>query len=272
MPAPSPARSLDLDGTSVLIFDDSAAACLAAADQIAELVRSTVAQRGKAVLGLATGGTPVPVYKGLVEEHRAGRLSFAEVSTFNLDEYYPMSPLDPQSYRTYMHRHLFSLVDLAPNRAHVPDGTVPESALEAYGASYDRWIEAEGGLDLQLLGLGRNGHIGFNEPADLDTETALKLPTRPVSLHPTTIADAAGDFGGESLVPRRALTMGTASILSARRILVLAFGAKKAEAVAQSLTGSMTAQVPGSLLRSAGNRVTWMLDPEAASRLPGVGG
>ena len=112
-------------------------------------------------------------------------LSFAGVSTFNLDEYYPMGALDPNSYRAYMDRHLFSRVDLAPNRAHVLDGTVPESFAAEHALQFDRWIESEGGLDLQLLGLGRNGHIGFNEPTRLAVDRALALPTRPVELHPT---------------------------------------------------------------------------------------
>ncbi|RUL86877.1 glucosamine-6-phosphate deaminase [Tautonia sociabilis] len=267
MPAPKPSRSFSIDGASVLVFDDKIDACSAAADRIAAVIRDRVSASGKAVLGLATGSTPVPVYDRLVEEHRAGRLSFAGVSTFNLDEYYPISPLDPQSYRFYMDRHLFSRVDLAPNRSHVPDGTVPEAALEAYGRAYDGWIEGEGGLDLQLLGLGRNGHIGFNEPTELDLDRALALPTRPVKLHPTTIADAAKDFGGEEHVPRRALTMGIAPIRSAREILVLAFGPNKAGAVSGSLLGEVSARVPGSLLRPAGPRVTWMLDPEAAAGL-----
>lgn len=269
MPPSAPSRSLELEGTSVLIFDDPKAACLAAAGRMAEVIRSNVEAKGKAVLGLATGGTPVPVYERLVELHSAGQLSFDHVATYNLDEYYPMSPLDPQSYRTYMDRHLFAKVDLAPNRAHVPDGTVPEAALDLYGKTYDAWIESEGGLDVQLLGLGRNGHIGFNEPSDFPVDRALTLPTRPVSLHPTTIEDAAGDFGGEANVPRLALTMGTKAILAARSIIVLAFGEKKAEAVARSLVGPMSAEVPGSLLRSAGPRVVWMLDPKAAAQLPG---
>jgi glucosamine-6-phosphate deaminase len=264
---PEPSRSLELQGSKVLIFDDKAIACQAAADRIATTILEAVGRRKRAVLGLATGGTPIPVYERLVERHQAGELSFAKVSSYNLDEYYPMSPLDPQSYRTYMDRHLFSKVDLAANRAHVPDGTVPESALEVYGKAYDHWIATEGGLDLQLLGLGRNGHIGFNEPIALDVDRALNLPTRPVELHPTTIADAARDFGGEEHVPRRALTMGTASILASRSILVLAFGPNKADAVARSLTGPMTAEVPGSLLRAAGDWVVWMLDPEAAAGL-----
>ena len=147
--------------------------------------------RGRAVLGLATGATPVRLYASLVARHRRGELSFADAATYNLDEYYPISPFDPKSYRSYMHRHLFGHVDLAPNRAHLLDGTVPEAFVAEHAAQYDRWIAADGGLDLQLLGIGRNGHIGFNEPTDRPVAETLALPTRLVDLHPITRADAA---------------------------------------------------------------------------------
>lgn len=263
----APARVLDRAGAEVLVFDEPASACRAAADRIAGVVRATVAARGKAVLGLATGGTPVPVYARLVELYRAGGLSFAGVSTYNLDEYYPVHPNDPNSYRNYMHRNLFGHVDLAPNRAHVPDGTVPESAAGAHSADYDRWIADDGGFDLQLLGVGRNGHIGFNEPSDLSPEDALRLPTRLVELHPVTRADASAEFGGESRVIPRAITVGLAPILAARSILVLAFGPNKAEAVAGALAGPITPRLPASLLRAAAGRVTWMVDAAAARLL-----
>jgi glucosamine-6-phosphate deaminase len=220
------------------------------------------------VLGLATGTTPVAVYAHLVELHRAAKLSFSKVTSYNLDEYYPISPLDPNSYRAYMDRHLFRYVDIAPNHAHVLDGTIPEAYVGEHTAAFDRWIAADGGLDLQLLGIGRNGHIGFNEPSDLSVDAALKLPTRLAELHPTTRKDAARDFGGdESAVPARALTMGIAPILAARVILILAFGAAKAEPVANSLRGPLTASVPGSLLQTVAGKVTWMLDESAASGL-----
>ena len=218
-------------------------------------------------MGLATGSTPQAVYAHLVQRHRAGALSFANVSTYNLDEYYPISPLDPRSYRAYMHRHLFSHVDIAPHRAHVLDGTVPEAFAAAHAAEFDRWIEADGGLDLQLLGIGRNGHIGFNEPSDLSVAEALRLPTRLVELHPVTRADAAREFGGVDHVIPRALTMGLAPILAARSIVVLAVGAHKAEIVARALTGPMTAQLPASLLQAVAEKVTWILDEPAAQGL-----
>ncbi|SIO28746.1 glucosamine-6-phosphate deaminase [Singulisphaera sp. GP187] len=260
----APARVLELANASVLVFPDRVSACQVAAERVAHALRSAVATRGRAVLGLATGSTPEPIYAHLVALHREGTLSFANVSTYNLDEYYPISPLDPNSYRAYMHRHLFRAVDLPANQAHVLDGTVPASAAAEHAAQFDRWIAADGGLDFQLLGLGRNGHIGFNEPSELAAEAAMRLPTRLVDLHPVTLADAAKDFGDESRVISRALTVGVAPILAARSILVVAFGPNKAEAVAQSLRGPITAQVPGSLLQSASGKVTWILDEAAA--------
>src|SRR5262249_29163579 len=158
------------------------------------------------------------------------------------------------------HRHLFSHVDLSPNHAHMLDGTVPEEFAAEHAAEYDRWIAADGGLDLQLLGIGRNGHIGFNEPSDLTVEEELRLPTRLIELHPVTRADAAREFGNVDRVIPRALTMGVATILGARVILMLATGAHKAPAVAAALDGPMTAALPASLLQSVAPKVTWMLD------------
>jgi glucosamine-6-phosphate deaminase len=265
---PGPTRSFELTGASIEVFPESNSAARAAADSIARLLRQAITSKGSAVAGLATGGTPVPVYARLVELHRAGELSFSDVTTYNLDEFYPIHPLDPNSYRSYMHRHLFSRVDIAPNRAHVLDGTVPLSFVSAHASAYDRWIVADGGLDLQLLGIGRNGHIGFNEPSDLSVAEALALPTRLAELHPVTVADSAKDFDGdESRVPRRALTMGVAPILAARRILILAFGPAKAPAVARSLRGPVSAEMPASLLQTVPGKVHWILDEAAAREL-----
>ena len=261
-------RSFQVEGCDVEVFPDSAAACDAAAQNIAALVQKVGEARGKLVLGLATGNTPIPVYRRLVAMHREQGLSFAKADTFNLDEYFPIGPLDPNSYHAYMHKHLFAHVDLAPNRAHVLDGTVPEAFAEEHCAAYDRWIEAEGGLDMQLLGLGRNAHIGFNEPSDLSVDEALRLPTRVARLHPVTRVDAARDFGGDaSKVPALALTVGVRTILAARLIVVLAFGESKAKAVRDSLRGPITAGVPGSLLRTVAERVVWILDEAAAAGL-----
>jgi glucosamine-6-phosphate deaminase len=262
-----PARIVELAGAIVYVFATPRDACRAAAEEVARAIREANHARGRAVLGLATGHTPVPLYERLVAMHKDGDLSFTGTSTYNLDEYYPISPADPRSYRSYMDQHLFRHVDLAPNRTHVLDGTVPEALAAEHAALFDRMIAAEGGLDFQLLGVGRNGHIGFNEPTQMPVDEALKLPTRLIVLHPVTLADASAEFPSSADAPSRALTLGVAPILAARSILVLAFGTKKAEPVAKALTGPMTAEVPASLLQHAAGRVTWMIDEAAAEGL-----
>ena len=260
-------RTLHVADSTVIVFPDADAASRAAADRIVRIMAEAVAARGKAVLGLATGATPEKVYDDLAARVKAGSLSFRDVATYNLDEYYPIQPLDPLSYRSYMHRNLFGRVDLTPNRAHVLDGTVPEAAAAAHAAEFDRWIDADGGLDLQLLGIGRNGHIGFNEPSELSPAEFAALPTRMVDLHPVTRADAVREFGSPEAVIPRALTMGVRQILAARSIIMLATGPKKAPIVTQALTGPITAGVPASLLRTVAPRVVWLLDEPAAAGL-----
>src|SRR4051812_29726938 len=151
----SPARTLQRAGMTVQIFGDPGAASRAAAELIRSTLQSALEARDRAVLGLATGATPEKVYAHMTALHRDGKLSFRKVITYNLDEYYPIQPLDPKSYRYYMHRHLFSHVDVVANHAHLLDGTVPEAFVGEHSAQYDRWIAADGGLDLQLLGIGR---------------------------------------------------------------------------------------------------------------------
>ncbi len=259
------ARTLHLSGMDVFVYADSAAASLAAAEHIARTIEHVRLSRGTCVLGLATGSTPTQVYAHLVERYRGGALSFQGVSTYNLDEYYPIAANDTLSYHAYMYEHLFRHIDLLPARAHVLDGTIPEPFVAEHCAQFERFIEAEGGLDLQLLGIGRNGHIGFNEPIDLPVERARGLRTRMVELHPTTRADAAREFGSVERVIPRALTMGVGTILDARSIVMLATGAAKAEAVARALAGPPTMQTPASLLALAPQKTTWYLD-EAAAR------
>ncbi|QEH37607.1 Glucosamine-6-phosphate deaminase 1 [Aquisphaera giovannonii] len=261
---PEESRSFQRAGMTVRVFPDAGAASRAAADRIASTIRAA-SPGHRAILGMATGATPQKVYSHLASLHAAGGLSFRDAVTYNLDEYYPIQPLDPKSYRCYMHRHFFSLVDLPPQQGHVLDGTVPEGFVAAHCAEFERWIEADGGLDLQLLGIGRNGHIGFNEPSELTVAEALALPTRLIELHPLTREDAAREFGGVDKVIPRALTLGVRAILSARSILMLATGAHKAEAVAAALAGQMRASLPASLLQAAGERVTWLVDEAAAS-------
>ena len=260
-------RSLNVAESAVIVFPDAEAASQAAAERIARIVAEAVAARGKAVLGLATGATPEKVYDDLAARAKAGSLSFRDVVTYNLDEYYPIQPLDPLSYRYYMHRNLFGRVDLAPNRAHVLDGTVPEAAAAGHAADFDRWIDADGGLDVQLLGIGRNGHIGFNEPSDLPVAEFAALPTRMVDLHPVTKADAVREFGSPEAVIPRALTMGVRQILAARSIIMLATGPKKAPIVSQALKGEITSAVPASVLRTVADKVVWLVDEAAAAEL-----
>lgn len=265
-----PSKSFDSSAGQVIVYaeGDRESAARLAAERIRNAVDRSAAARGRAVLGLATGSTPIPIYAELVQRHREGDLNFQGVVTYNLDEYYPMSPRDPNSYRTFMHRHLFSHIDIAANQTHLLDGTVPERFVTQHCEQFEAWIDRDGGLDFQLLGLGRNGHIGFNEPVDLSVDDALALRTRLVALHPITAMDAAKDFGGDvANVPRRALTMGVGTILSSREIVILAFGSAKADAVAGSLQGPVSPLVPGSLLQTVPAKVTWILDEAAASGL-----
>ena len=264
---PTPSRSFESAGANVQVFPDAATAAIVAAEIFAETIRTAVAARGQAVLGMATGGTPVLVYEQLVKRHKAGELSFVNVTTYNLDEYYPISPFDRNSYRFYMAKHLFDHVDIAPNRAHVLDGTIPSTAVKKHTADFDKWIEADGGFDLQFLGIGRNGHIGFNEPMKVKLEKALRLPTRLVPLHPTTISDAIKDFGSEDAVIRQAMTVGIRAILAARSVLILAFGSAKADAVGKALQGPATPVCPASLLQTIPGKVTWLIDEAAAAKL-----
>lgn len=249
--------------SEVRIYRNSGDACKAAAELIVELVQ----KKNDARLGLATGSTPIPVYQELVRQHQAGSVAFSQVQTFNLDEYYPISPLSDQSYRWFMNHHLFKHINIPANQTHVLDGTVPASFADQHAVDFESWIHQAGGLDLQLLGIGRNGHIGFNEPFEASVESACNLPTRLVELHPVTRADAAPAFGGLENVPTHALTVGTRAILNARRILILAFGANKADAVKASLTGPPVSTVPASLLQMRADRVVWMLDEAAAAGL-----
>lgn len=216
---------------------DASAAAAAAARQIVELV----ATKPNAILGLATGGTMEPVYEHLVRAHQAG-LSFARVRTVNLDEYVGLSPDHPNSYHHYMALHLFDHIDLPAEQAFLPRGDLdPAAAARDYAAQLERL----GPVDLQLLGIGPNGHIGFNEPG-----TPIDAPTRVVRLTRTTIEANARFFAPGQPVPAEAVTMGTAQILSARRLLALATGTAKASALAAALDGAVSADCPASYLRT----------------------
>ena len=226
------------------VFDRPQDAARTVAAQIADLVRRRADEGRHCVLGLATGSSPMGVYQELVRLHREEGLSFANVVTFNLDEYFPVAPGDLQSYHRFMHEHLFDHVDIDPARIHLPDGTVSAEAVPAYCESYERAIADAGGIDLQILGIGRTGHIAFNEPGSERTSR-----TRLITLDRVTRQDAAGDFFGEAFVPRRAITMGVGTILEARWIVLLAFGEHKAPIVAPAIEGPVTEAVPASFLQ-----------------------
>lgn len=245
----------------VTVYDTSEQASEGAAAEVARLIREKASRGERAVLGLATGSTPIGVYEHLVRLHREQGLSFANVETFNLDEYHPMAPEDIQSYRRFMREHLFDHVDIDPTRTHLPDGSIPVEQVPGFCEGYERRIREAGGIDLQILGIGRTGHIGFNEPG-----SSRQSRTRLITLDRVTRRDAASDFFGEWNVPRKAITMGVGTILEARRILLLAFGEHKAAIVARAVEGEMTPAVAASFLqRHAG--ASFVLDTASAAEL-----
>ncbi len=213
------------------------------------------------VLGLATGSTPLPFYRELIRLHRDEGLSFANVTTFNLDEYLGLPPEHAESYRTFMHRNLFDHIDVPAGNVNLPSGMVEEAEIPAHCAAYEARIHAAGGLDFQLLGIGRTGHIGFNEPG-----SPKNSRTRRIHLDEITRQDAAPAFGGLEHVPTHAITMGCGTILEARRIVLLAWGEKKAPIVREALRGPVTDQVSASFLQEHPD-ATFYLDRGAAMEL-----
>lgn len=240
---------------AVRVVADRAEGERVAADEIEGLLRAKPA----AVLGLATGGTMTGLYAELVARHRSGRLSFARARSFNLDEYLGVAADDDRSFAAYMRKTLFEHVDFAAGAARVPRGDAVDAAAE--GAAWERAIEAAGGIDLQLLGIGRNGHIGFNEPG-----SARDSRTRIIELAQTTRDDAASAFGGAAHVPGRALTMGVGTILAARRIVLLAFGSAKAPMIRRMLHGAPSEECPASFLQLHPDALV-VVDAAAASQL-----
>ena len=248
----------------VMIHASSGHASRAVALEMANLIRERAAKGQRAVLGLATGSTPHGVYEELVRLHKVEGLSFRNVTSFNLDEYYPMQPNDLQSYRRFMREYLFDRVDIDPAHAHVPDGTVARDQVGAFCEEYEKRIAAAGGIDIQLLGIGRTGHIGFNEPGSpKDSKTRL------ITLDKVTRMDAASDFFGEWHVPKKAITMGVGSILNAKRVLLLAFGEHKANIIKRAVEGDISNSVSASYLQEHPN-VLFVLDPAAAAELTRV--
>jgi glucosamine-6-phosphate deaminase len=239
----------------IIIEPDAEAASRRAARFVADQVR----RKPNCVLGLATGSTPLAMYRELIRLHKTDGLSFAQVTTFNLDEYVGLGPAHPQSYRFFMQQHLFDAIDIDPNRTNVPDGRALD--FEAHARAYEQKIKDAGGIDLQILGIGSDGHIAFNEPgSSLGSRTRLK------TLASETIRDNARFFGGEDKVPRLAVTMGVGTILESRRCLLMAFGTHKAAAVRDTVEGPITAQVTASALQLH-REVVGIFDEPAAGLL-----
>jgi glucosamine-6-phosphate deaminase len=239
-----------------------------AARHVALMIESLIRQNNSAgrptVLGLPTGSTPVGLYRELIRLHREAGLDLARVVTFNLDEYFPMSPDDPQSYRRWMNETFFHHVNIKPQNIHVPDGTIRPEDADDYCADYEHRIRRAGGIDLQLLGIGRTGHIGFNEPG-----STRHSRTRLVTLDPVTRRDAASGFFGEENVPQQALTMGVGTICEARKVVIMAFGEHKAPIVQKAVEGPITEGIAASFLQQHPD-TTFILDQPAAAYLTAV--
>jgi glucosamine-6-phosphate deaminase len=238
---------------------------MAASDHVARSIALAIRQRqqdgAKIVLGLATGSTPIKVYEALVRMHREEGLSFHNVITFNLDEYYPMDREAVQSYWRFMHEYLFDHIDIPAENIHVPDGSKSMEEVEAYCAAYEKEIDLQGGIDIQLLGIGRTGHIGFNEPGSWEQSL-----TRMVRLDHLTRRDAIKDFLSEEAVPYRAITMGVGTIFKARTVYLMAWGEHKAAVIREAIEGPVTAALPASFLQHH-PQVRVMLDQSAAAEL-----
>ena len=247
-----------------VIFKESKEPSVLVAREIADLIRTKKERNEICVLGLATGSSPIGVYQELVRLHKEEGLSFSNVVTFNLDEYYPMERSNMQSYHYFMHDHLFNHVDIPPENVNIPDGTVSPESLKAHCIEYENKIKDFGGLDFQLLGIGRTGHIGFNEPG-----SHLNSRTRSITLDHITRVDAAPDFFGIDNVPRKAITMGIGTVMDAKRIILLGWGTNKAEILQKTIESSINSEVPATYLQEHHN-TTFIIDEGASSELTRV--
>ncbi|RYD87186.1 MAG: glucosamine-6-phosphate deaminase, partial [Sphingobacteriales bacterium] len=245
----------------VTVYPNQHEASVAVAGRIASLIKSKQKKGEQTVLGLATGVTPLKVYAELVRLHRDEGLSFKNVITFNLDEYYPMQPGAAQSYVTFMNRNLFDHIDIDRKNIHIPDGTLAKEEVAAFCLGYERKITGLGGINLQLLGIGRTGHIGFNEPG-----SAPNSGTRLVTLDDLTRGDASRDFGGKQNVPTKALTMGIGTIFKAREIILMAWSEKKASIIKKAVEGNISTDVPATYLQMSAN-TEFVIDQNAAVAL-----
>ena len=245
----------------VKIFSNLKEGSAFAANEIALLIKKKQGNNQKCVLGLATGSTPKTLYAELVRLHRNEGLSFKNVVAFNLDEYYPIENDAIQSYNSYMHRLLFDHVDIDTNNIHIPNGELPKEEIKKHCAAYEKNIEREGGIDVQILGIGNNGHIGFNEPG-----SSIYSKTRLINLENSTRLANAYEFANISQVPRLALTMGINTILKAKKIILLAWGPSKAPVIKRAVESNVTESVPASLLQQHAD-CSFVVDEAAASEL-----
>lgn len=256
----------DFDLTSheripTLLFNTAIEGSLYVANSIAELIESRNKESKPTVLGLATGSTPTQVYDELVRKHKEEGLSFERVITFNLDEYFPMAPDAHQSYVHFMHEYLFNHINIKPENIHIPDGTLKKDEVAAFCEEYEAKIAQVGGLDVQILGIGRTGHIGFNEPG-----STIDSKTRLITLDRLTMLDAASGFFGIENVPRRAITMGVGTILQAKKIYMMAWGEGKANIVRETIEGAINTSIPATFLQQH-NQTEVILDTAAAAEL-----
>jgi len=245
----------------VKVYPNQNTASVDVAHRIASIIKNKQAKGETAVLGLATGATPVKVYQELVRLHKEEGLSFRDVVTFNLDEYYPMQPTDDQSYVSFMKKHLFDHIDIPAANINIPDGTLAPEEIQGYCEAYEQKISNLGGLDIQILGIGRTGHIGFNEPG-----SAPNSGTRLVTLDDLTRRDASRDFGGKENVPTKAITMGVGTIFKAKEIILMAWNEKKAEIIKKAVEGEISPEIPATYLQLS-DHVEFILDQDAAGML-----
>lgn len=244
-----------------LLFNTAIEGSLYVANSIAELIESRNKESKSTVLGLATGSTPTQVYDELVRKHKEEGLNFERVITFNLDEYFPMAPDAHQSYVHFMHEYLFNHINIKPENIHIPDGTLKKDGVAAFCEEYEAKIAQVGGLDVQILGIGRTGHIGFNEPG-----STIDSKTRLITLDRLTMLDAASGFFGIENVPRRAITMGVGTILQAKKIYMMAWGEGKANIVRETIEGAMNTSIPATFLQQH-KQTEVILDTAAAAEL-----
>lgn len=250
-----------LEKIPVKIFQSSQEGSGFVASEIASLIKTKEAEGKKCVIGLATGSSPKTLYAELVRMHKEEGLSFKNVITFNLDQYYPMDKDALQSYHYFMRKNLFEKTDIDPNNYHLPDGMIPKDKVKEHCLEYEKQIEAAGGLDLQILGIGTNGHIGFNEPG-----SGIYTKTRLTTLDNSTRLANSYEFGNMSEVPRMAITMGISTILKSRKVILMAWGQTKAQVIKKAVEGDDTEDVPASLLQNHDD-CTFVIDEMAAAEL-----